>query len=270
MGSDGAYGGGGGGMGVGLGGLGAGGGQPVAGAVQKLEQRPRLVALFDTPHPPRRCAVVEPDEWHAISSSYESSCKSGSSSSNGEVYSAAAAARDLHAVGANQAQQEYRSWLKLNTASSTSTDSVGNMDHQSRERLNASTPQTPPSPPPSQTQVPTSSTSPPPPGSTPPSAAATQQSPNPLALGLESALSGDLLDNIGALFAPGLNMEGSQTDPSKSSNNSHKASNSKNSSSQSHVNQNQSKAAAVVSSASGWHVNRVQDWAIQAAMTPEV
>ena len=281
----------------------------MAAAVQRLEQRPRLVALFDTPHPPRRSAFVEArgaqhgdrgvggsytggdalgstlDSCSSINSnssnsrSSSSSSSSSSSGADGEVYSAAAAARDLHAVGAAQAQQEYHSWLKLSATSSSSTDFVGSSPSPIvRDRRNATPPHAPPSQRTSQTPPSASATPPLPPGSHPsqprhgPQTSTTPlsnavQPPNPLALGLESALGGDLLDNLGALFGPGLNAEGNQPDPrSRSSSKMHDSG-----SDQSLMNRNQIKtSAAAVSSTSGWQVNRVQDWAIQAAMAPEV
>jgi len=276
----------------------------VAAAVQRLEQRPRLVALFDTPHPPRRSAFVEArgaqhgdrgvggsytggdalgstlDSCSSNSSNSNRSSSSSSSGADGEVDSAAAAARDLHAVGAAQAQQEYHSWLKLSATSSSSTDFVGSSPSPIvRDRRNATPPHAPPSQRTSQTPPSASATPPLPPGSHPsqprhgPQTSTTPlsnavQPPNPLALGLESALGGDLLDNLGALFGPGLNAEGNQPDP-RSSSNSSKMHDS--GSDQSLMNRNQIKtSAAAVSSTSGWQVNRVQDWAIQAAMAPEV
>jgi hypothetical protein len=167
----------------------------------------------------------------------------------------------------------------LSATSSSSTDFVGSSPSPIvRDRRNATPPHAPSSQRTSQTPPSASATPPLPPGSHPsqprhgPQTSTTPlsnavQPPNPLALGLESALGGDLLDNLGALFGPGLNAEGNQPDPRSSrSSKMHDSG-----SDQSLMNRNQIKtSAAAVSSTSGWQVNRVQDWAIQAAMAPEV
>jgi hypothetical protein len=242
------------------GGSGGGSGSlPVAAAAHRLEQRPRLVALFATPHPPRRCAFVEgssgdDDDGRGLRSGNGAS--SSQSVRSGELYSTATAQRDLAAVAAAQAQHEYLSWLGLDVASATEAEAAAaGLATASRRDAAASHAAGLPWPPHPEAQSPL----------------ATQLSPA-LTQGLELALNGDLFDNFGAFFGAGPLADHPPPKVNSFSSNSSSSSSSSSSSGGGsgagvHASSGGGPLAAM---AGGWQVRPVEEWAIEAAVTPEV